>query len=97
MSISQRISKITKAKLNELQAKIVLLKKKKYSLTELLDIIVSFSLLNEDKFLNFLSAEQQNDELNIQKEKFIQFILSPIEGACPEDYKEYDFEDLREE
>ncbi|MHA1377616.1 MAG: hypothetical protein ACTSRG_04435 [Candidatus Helarchaeota archaeon] len=97
MSISQRISKTTKDKLNELQAKIVLLKKQKYSLTELLDIVVSFSLLHKDEFFKFLSAEPGKKELNIHKEKFMKFILTPVEGAGPEDYKEYDFEDLGEE
>jgi len=97
MSISQRISKQTKKKLNELQAKIVLMKKRKFSLTELLDVIVSFSLLHKDEFFDFLSNEKQKEELNIHKEEFMQFILTPIEGAGPEDYQEYNFDDLNED
>ena len=91
MSISQRINKITKEKLNELQAKITLLKKRKLSSTELLDKIISFSIKYEKEFFKFLSEEKQSENINRPKKNFLEFFLSPIEGGGPEDYKEYDY------
>lgn len=91
MSISQRINKITKEKLNELQAKITLLKKKKLSSTELLDKIISFSIKYEKEFLKFLSEEKQSENIDQSKKNFFEFFLSSIEGGGPEDYKEYDY------
>jgi len=91
MSISQRINKETKVKLNELQANIVLIKKKKLSITELLDKIISFSIKNTKEFLDFLFGEEQSDNDKTSRDDFLDFILSPIEGAGPEDFKEYNY------
>ena len=90
MSISQRIGKSTKEKLNELQAKIFLIKKRKYTITEILDKIITFSIKNEHDLLEFLSEEEKKKESNLQEEKFFEFLLTPIEGAGPEDYEEYE-------
>lgn len=80
--------------MNELQAKIVLLKKKKYSITELLDKAISFSIQHEDAFIGFLLNESKKPEMNLQKEGFFKFLCSTVEGAGPEDYEEYDYNDL---
>jgi hypothetical protein len=93
MSISQRINKITKEKLNELQAKITLLKKKKLSSTELLDKIISFSIKHEKEFFKFIAEEQQSENISHPKKSFLEFFLSSIEGGGPEDYKEYEYEE----
>lgn len=94
MSISQRIRKNSSKKLDELQAKIVLLKKKKYSITELLDKVISFSFQHENEFIDYLLNEKQKPEVILHNEAFFTFLHSPAEGAGPEDYEEYDYNDL---
>ncbi len=93
MPISQRENKTIKEKLNELQAKITLLKKKKLSSSELLDKIFSFSIRYEKEFFKFMAEEKQLENINHLKKDFIEFFLLPIEGAGPEDYKEYDYDE----
>lgn len=92
MPISQRENKTIKEKLNELQAKITLLKKKKSSSSELLDKIISFSIRYGKEFFKFMAEEKQLENINPLKKDFIEFSLLPIEGAGPEDYKEYDYD-----
>lgn len=94
MSISQRIRKNSSKKLNELQAKIVLLKKKKYSITELLDKVISFSIQHEDEFIGFLLNDGAKTEVKLQNEPFFTFLRSTLTGAGPEDYEEYDYKDM---
>lgn len=93
MSISQRINNYTKEKLNELQAKIILLKKKKFTINELIDKIVLFSIQNEKKFIEFLTENDKQENIKDERDSFLNFILTPIEGAGPEDFEEYDFDE----
>ncbi|MHA1266925.1 MAG: hypothetical protein ACTSRS_16935, partial [Candidatus Helarchaeota archaeon] len=63
----------------------------KYSITELLDKLISFSIQHENEFLEFISIEKQKEESNIRSERFFKFITTPIEGAGPEDYEEFHY------
>ncbi|RLE80393.1 MAG: hypothetical protein DRJ52_06495 [Thermoprotei archaeon] len=44
-----------------------------------------------EALIEYLSKSQSSRET---RRKLIEIITSPVEGAGPEDYKEYDYEDL---
>lgn len=91
--MTSKIEKRIKEKLNAIQKKIFLLEKQQYSIPELLDKLISFSLQHENEFLEYISTKKYEKESNLQNENFFKFIMSPVEGAGPEDYKEFDFDE----
>jgi phage terminase Nu1 subunit (DNA packaging protein) len=97
MSISQRISKKTKQKLDEIQAKFVLEKvnSQKLSLPDLIDQMTEFIEDHFDQFKDkvaerFKSAEDEDADLPA----FLKMTIETNAAGSPEDYQEYDFNDI---
>ena len=94
MSVSRRIKKDSEKATDELQAKIVLERGKKIPKIEIIDNAIRFARKNEVDFINFLIASE--DEREKDSPNPLDFILEPVVGALPEDFREYDFDDLEE-
>lgn len=92
MSTSRRIKKESERSTDELQAKIVLERGKKIPKIEIIDKAIQFARRNEEEFLDFLLAEQKKDiDPTINP---LDFITDSIEGAQPDDFQEYNYDDI---
>ncbi len=94
MSVSRRIKKDSEKATDELQAKIVLERGKKIPKIEIIDKAIRFARKNEVEFINFLISSENGIEEDFPDP--LDFILEPVIGAFPEDFREYDFDDLEE-
>lgn len=91
MSVSRRLRKESLGLTDELQAKIVLRTTVKLPSTEIIDQALRFAMDKEDEFIEFATGKAK--AASDSREKVAQFLRTPITGAGPEDYTEYDFED----
>ncbi|MBN2154378.1 MAG: hypothetical protein JW839_23180 [Candidatus Lokiarchaeota archaeon] len=97
MSVSQRISRKTKQKLDDIQAKFVLerIGDQKMNLPELIDQMAEFA---EDHFEQFKqkvakgSKSVNNDATGLPA--FLQMTIETDAAGSPDDYKEYDYDDI---
>lgn len=97
MSISQRISKKTKHKLNEIQARFVLDKNhgKKISLPELIDQMVAFIDDHFEKFKDDVASKVNHAPTGKPLlPAFLQMAMQSNATGGPDDYVEYDFNDV---
>ena len=94
MSVSRRIKEDSEKATDELQAKIVLERGEKIPKIEIIDKAIRFAKKNEKKFIDFVLASE--DGTQDESSNPLDFILEPEIGALPEDFREYDFDDLEE-
>ena len=97
MSISQRISKKTKQKLDEIQARFVLerINDQKMSLPDLIDQMTEFIEDHFDQFKEQVvdkSKSAENEDADFPA--FLKMTIATNASGSPEDYKEYDFNDI---
>jgi hypothetical protein len=97
MSVSQRISRKTKQKLDEMQAKFVLerISDQKMNLPELIDKMADFV---EDNFEQF-KQKLVNRTRTVDKDPsalpaFLKMTIETDAAGSPDDYKEYDYNDI---
>ena len=96
MSLSQRIYKTTKAKLDKIQARFVLdrINGQKINLPELIDKMADFTENNFDQFKKDITKMAGKENVpDSDVPEFIRILLSSEAIGGPEDYKEYDFND----
>ena len=97
MSLSQRIYNETKHRLDRMQARVLLdkIREKRIPLPEFIELIVEFA---EDHFDEFLKRVQNETVQNETKEpalpEFIRLMGEIDAPGSPDDYKEYDYEDV---
>lgn len=92
MSVSRRIKIETDQVADELQAKIVLKKGQKVPKIVIIDRALRFAAKKEKEFMKFLLSLKEEEKKGTDNP--LKFILEPVEGGKPEDYMEYDYDDL---
>ena len=97
MSLSQRIYDETKRLLDRLQARFVLdkIREKRIPLPEFIELIVEFA---EEHFDDFVKRVQDEtlpiESIEQPVPEFIRLMDEIDAPGSPDDYKEYDYEDL---
>jgi hypothetical protein len=97
MSVSQRISRKTKQKLDEMQAKVVLdrMSGQKMNLPELIDQMAEFIEDHFEQFKQQLANRSRPVEGDIPVlPAFLKMTIETDAAGSPEDYKEYDYNDI---
>ncbi len=98
MGVSQRIYDQTKKKLDELQARMLLerLQEKKMSLPELIENTVEFAKKHEDEFKQMIQEKNRlkNQEYVSDRPEFLKIIDKSSGTGSPEDFIEYNFNDI---
>jgi hypothetical protein len=97
MSLSQRIYNETKHRLDRMQARVLIdkIREKRIPLPEFIELIVKFA---EEHFDDFVKRVQDEALQKKSKEQalpeFIRLMDEIDAPGSPDDYKEYDYEDL---
>ncbi len=97
MSISQRIYDKTKHRLDRMQARVLLdkIREKRIPLPEFIELIVEFVEEHFDEFVKRVQDETSRNEIKEQEmPEFIRLMEEIDAPGSPEDYKEYDYEDI---
>lgn len=97
MSISQRLSKRTKKKLDEIQARFILDKDNghKVSIPDLIEKMTEFVEEHMEQFKEKLSkASRPGDSDAPGMPEFLKITVEANKPGSPEDYKEYDYDDI---
>ncbi|MEX2683263.1 MAG: hypothetical protein Q6373_016935 [Candidatus Sigynarchaeota archaeon] len=97
MSVSQRILKKTKQKLDEIQARFVLerIGDQKLNLPEIIDQMAEFAEDHFEEFKQQVVNRSKAVENNASgRPAFLQMTVETEAPGAPDDYKEYDFNDI---
>ncbi len=97
MSISQRIFRKTKQKLDEMQARFVLerVNNQKINLPDLIDKMTEFIEDHFDQFKEKVANESKSTEKDAAElPAFLKMTIETGASGSPEDYKEYDYNDI---
>jgi hypothetical protein len=97
MSVSQRISRKTKQKLDEMQAKFVLerINDQKMNLPELIDQMTEFIDDHLEEFKQQLANRSRSGEKEATVVPvFLKMTIETDAAGSPDDYKEYEYDDI---
>ena len=85
---SIKVSKKTLKKLHKFVGKLKQLKGERISMEDAINYLLSGYKKYEDRSPEFV------EKVNKDRKQFLKILQQGIKGAGPEDYKEYDFEDV---